>query len=53
MLVYHGQRVYQWIPDPCDQLIRLRRIAAEHTNSSWADSICVLEDFQEITLDSQ
>lgn len=36
-----------------NQLIRLRRITTEHTTSSWADSICVLEDFQEITLDSQ
>lgn len=36
-----------------NQRIRLRSISAEHTTSSWADSICVLEDFQEITLDSQ
>lgn len=26
---------------------------AELTTSRWADSICVLEDFQEITFDSQ
>lgn len=36
-----------------NQRLRLRSITAEYTTSSWADSICVLEDFQEITLDSQ
>lgn len=35
-----------------DQLIPLRW-SGECTASSWADSICVLEDFQEITFDSR
>lgn len=53
MMVYYSQSVYQLIPDLCESDDQIEKNYCKHTASSWADSICVLEDFQEITLDSQ